>query len=80
MYEATGIHLDTSKAYLVEIFRTASAGMLSSSEDAAEVAYSMMIGLRSAVYFDATLDLEESRRIFCDTVLKIAGLAAEAGR
>jgi AcrR family transcriptional regulator len=42
--------------------------------DAAQIAYSLMIGLRSAVYFDSSLTATEARRIFRNTLRRLAQL------
>lgn len=63
------------KAYLADMFAEA-ATPEHSSEDAAEVVYALMIGLRSAVYFDDTLALETAQRIFTDTARRLAGIPA----
>ncbi len=62
------------KDHLAAIFQAAPACYLGDDRDAAEVAYAMMIGLRSAVYFDQAMDLATAHRIFRDTLLKIASL------
>lgn len=62
------------KTLLCEIFAAAPGCYLRDQDDAAEVAYSMMIGLRSAVYFDNDMDLTSAHRIFRDTLFKIAEL------
>jgi AcrR family transcriptional regulator len=62
------------KEHLAAIFEAAPACYLGDDRDAAEVAYAMMIGLRSAVYFDQAMDLAAAHRIFRDTLLKIASL------
>ncbi len=48
---------------------------MDSSKDAAEIAYGLMIGLRSAVYFDANIDLPEAHRLFLSTMLTMGGLS-----
>ena len=47
---------------------------MDSSKDAAEIAYGLMIGLRSAVYFDADIDLPDAHRLFLETMLTMGGL------
>ena len=61
------------KRHLAGVFAGEDACTVADSRDAAEIAYSMMIGLRSAVYFDQDLDLDNAHRIFRDTLLRIAG-------
>jgi AcrR family transcriptional regulator len=62
------------KAYLVKIFDASPSVFLQSSKDAAEIAYSLMIGLRSAVYFDDDIDLEDAHRLFLGSMLRMGGL------
>lgn len=62
------------KTYLVSIFEAAPRAFLDSPKDSAELAYSMMIGLRSAVYFDDDIDLEDAHRLFKTTVLRMCGI------
>ena len=62
------------KRYLADIFEGSPTCALEDSRDAAEIAYSMMIGLRSAVYFDHDLTLATAHRIFRDTLLQLADL------
>lgn len=62
------------KGYLIKIFDAAQAPLIKSSKDAAEVAYSMMIGLRSAVYFDDDIDLADAHRLFQATFKGMCGL------
>jgi len=62
------------KGHLAAIFDAAPSVFLDSSKDAAEIAYSLMIGLRSAVYFDDDIDLEDAHRLFVDSVTSMCGL------
>ena len=52
-----------------------SAGRCGSAEDCAEVSYAMLIGLRSAVYFDDNLELADARRLFKTTMSSLAGIS-----
>ena len=61
------------KAYLRQIMEQAEQPMLTSSKDAAELAYSMMIGLRSAVYFDDDTTLDDAHRLFSQTMFTLCG-------
>ena len=45
------------------------------ARDCAEIAYAMLIGLRSAVYFDEKLNLPDAYRLFHSAVLHMAGYA-----
>jgi hypothetical protein len=62
------------KAYLADLFRETPRGFVSSAEDSAEVAYAILIGLRTAVYFDERIGLPEAHRLFRTAMLNIAGL------
>lgn len=62
------------KAYLNELLQGAGGSLFTSSRDAAELAYSMMIGLRSAVFFDDDLTLEEAHRLFRDALMRMSGI------
>ena len=61
------------KDYLCTIFEAAPALFNNSARDAAEIAYSLMIGLRSAVYFDSDIDLVDAHRLFRDTMRRMCG-------
>lgn len=62
------------KAYLVEIFNNSPSVFMGDAKDAAELSYSLMIGLRSAVYFDDDIDLAEAHRLFLSSMLAMCGL------
>lgn len=62
------------KNYLSKIFDEAPSLLTGTPKDAAEIAYSLMIGLRSAVYFDDDIDLEDAHRLFVDTLRRMCGL------
>lgn len=62
------------KQYLRELLDELPGGFTANVNDAAEFAYASLIGLRTAVYFDADIELEDARRLFHDLMLKIAGL------
>jgi AcrR family transcriptional regulator len=62
------------KAYLVDVFEQCPTTFMGSSKDAAEIAYSLMIGLRSAVYFDSDIDLDDAHRLFLGSMLRMSGL------
>lgn len=62
------------KAFLVDIFDSAPDIFMRSAKDAAELCYALMIGLRSAVYFDDDIDLEEAHRLFLSTMLRMCRL------
>jgi AcrR family transcriptional regulator len=62
------------KAYLISIFENTPAAFMNSSKDAAEIAYALMIGLRSAVYFDDDIDLKDAHRLFHASMTTMCGL------
>ncbi len=65
---------ESCKAYLVAIFAASPSVFMQSPKDAAEISYSMMIGLRSAVYFDDDIDLTDAHRLFLKSTLIMCGL------
>lgn len=68
------------KAYLVRIFDNCPGAFMGSSKDAAEIAYGLMIGLRSAVYFDSDIDLPDAHRLFLGSMFRMGGLDQEHSR
>lgn len=62
------------KIYLTELFSQAKTGTRTESRDAAEVTYALLIGLRSAVYFDDNISLSDAHRLFRTSVKSMAGL------
>ena len=62
------------KAYLADIFDNAPSVFMDDAKDAAELSYALMIGLRSAVYFDQDIDLEDAHRLFLSSMLSMCGL------
>jgi AcrR family transcriptional regulator len=63
------------KDYLHELFQQSPGRIMKDARDCAEIAYAMLIGLRSAVYFDEKLDLPDAYRLFHSAVLHMAGYA-----
>jgi len=61
------------KAYLTELFRQSPCGQ-EKAEDSAEIGYSMLIGLRTAAFFDSRLKLSRARRLFHNELSNLAGL------
>ncbi len=59
------------KTYLEELFVESPCGA-SCARDSAEVAYAMLIGLRTAVYFDERIELPRARRLFRASILNLA--------
>lgn len=60
------------KAYLTELFESLSGESGRSAKDAAELAYAILIGLRTATYFDKRLQLTQARRLFHDSITQLA--------
>ena len=66
------------KAYLQELFEPASTGK-GDARTSAEVAYAMLVGLRTASFFDETLTLRRARTMFREEMLARArGVPAES--
>lgn len=64
------------KEYLHELFQQSPRRIMNDARDCAEIAYAMLLGLRSAVYFDENLDLPDACRLFHSAVLRMAGYAS----
>lgn len=62
------------KNYLTDLFSETPMQFISNPKDCAEVCYAMLIGLRSAVYFDDNFELPDARRLFHSTMTSMAGL------
>ena len=62
------------KTYLAGIFEASTSVFMNNCKDAAEISYGLMIGLRSAVYFDSDIDLPGAHRLFMDSMLTMSGL------
>jgi AcrR family transcriptional regulator len=60
------------KKYLKELFRQ-SPGGAANARDNAEISYAMLIGLRTAAYFDRRLGLPRARSLFHSEMLNLAG-------
>jgi AcrR family transcriptional regulator len=80
------LHLNKSeldqrcKAHLSDLFERTPRGFAADAQDSAEVAYAMLIGLRTAVYFDERLELPEAHRLFRTSMLNIAGYTGSPER
>jgi AcrR family transcriptional regulator len=66
------------KAYLTGLFEKLSGQGGQPAEDAAEIAYAILIGLRTAVYFDKRQVLPQGRRLFHDSIINLAQQTARA--
>jgi AcrR family transcriptional regulator len=62
------------KKYLAEIFDASPTVFMNDNKDAAEIAYSLMIGLRSAVYFDSDINQDDAHRLFLNSIMTMSGL------
>jgi AcrR family transcriptional regulator len=62
---------DYCKAYLRSLFQSTDIGA-ASARDCAEIAYAMLVGLRTAAYFDETLSAEQARRLFYAEILRLS--------
>jgi len=62
------------KTYLAGIFEASPAVFMNDCKDAAEISYGLMIGLRSAVYFDEDVGLPDAHRLFMGSMLTMTGL------
>jgi AcrR family transcriptional regulator len=60
------------KAYLTRLFESLSGEGGPVAEDAAELSYAILIGLRTASYFDPKLELPQARRLFRDSIIRLA--------
>ena len=67
---------ETCKAYLIALFDGAPSVLGQNSRDVAEVCYALTIGLRSSVYFDKGVGLEDAHRIVVQTMRPMCGVAA----
>lgn len=64
------------KRYLEQSFAQAAMQGAISTEEAAEIAYSLLIGLRNSVYFDNKIDADTARRFFLHTIDSLKNTAA----
>jgi AcrR family transcriptional regulator len=62
------------KKYLADIFDACPSIFMNDNKGAAEIAYSLMIGLRSAVYFDSDIDQDDAHGLFLKSILTMSGL------
>ena len=60
------------KVYLTDLFESLSGSEGAVAQDAAELAYAILIGLRTAAYFDRKLELPEARRLFREAIIMLA--------
>jgi len=63
------------KAYLAELFGQLPCGS-TNAQAHAEIAYAILIGLRTAAYFDKKLKLLRARQLFHQEMLNLAGIGA----
>lgn len=62
------------KSFLANIFEACPKVLMTNSKGAAEIAYSLMIGLRSAVYFDPDINQKSAHSLFLKSILTMSGL------
>lgn len=62
------------KLYLADLVSLGPALAMGSATDTAEIAYAVMIGLRSSVYFDDDVDLEDAHRLFIGSLRALSGM------
>ncbi|MFT6285332.1 MAG: AcrR family transcriptional regulator [Alcanivorax sp.] len=62
------------KTFLSEIFVSSPDVFMGNAKASAELSYALMIGLRSAVYFDDDVDLEDAHGLFLSSMLRMCGL------
>jgi len=67
------------KSFLVNLFDQAPTVFFNNPKNSAEIAYSLMMGLRSAVYFDDDIDLSDAHQLFTASLRTMAGIASPAG-
>ena len=60
------------KSYLSDLFEQSPCGP-ARAKAYAEISYAMLIGLRTAAYFDKRLGLPRARRLFYDEMMNLAG-------
>ena len=62
------------KAYITTLFESLADKKPRDAEERAEIAYAVLIGLRTAAYFEKELDLPKARRLFHDSVIRVSRL------
>jgi AcrR family transcriptional regulator len=62
------------KKYLADLFSETPRPIISDAGDCAEVCYAVLIGLRSAVFFDDSIELDNANRLFHDSILRMTGI------
>ena len=61
------------KDYLRDLFRVSPCGP-EKADDSAEIGYSILIGLRTAAYFDRRLELSRAQQLFRSELSNLAGI------
>ncbi|MEO1081688.1 MAG: TetR/AcrR family transcriptional regulator [Pseudomonadota bacterium] len=62
------------KSYLVSLFPDHDASIGVSAEDASEISYALLIGLRNSVYFDRSMSPGDAARCFQEAVDRLRGI------
>lgn len=65
------------KEYLQQLFERSPCGP-AQAKTSAEVAYALLVGLRTAAYFDARVGPRHARRLFHESMLRLAQLRPKA--
>jgi len=68
-----------TKSYLEDLFRQLPGRSMFRAKDAAEVAFAILFGLRTAVFFDDDLDQDRALQVFNDSIRNLCGVASRAG-
>jgi AcrR family transcriptional regulator len=66
------------KDVFVRLFAALSGANAASAEDAAQIAYATLVGLRANSFYDPQLSAAQSNRLFKEALLRLAGLPTEA--
>jgi AcrR family transcriptional regulator len=61
------------KTYLTELFEKTPRGSVDDAKESAEIAFALMVGLPTAVYFDEDLSLPQALHLFHSSMLSLAG-------
>ena len=64
------------KAYLQALFEQSPCGP-GKAQESAELAYAILIGLRTAVFFDNRVQISDSKELFHGKIMSLAGFQEE---
>lgn len=65
---------DRTKGYLEDLFRQLPGRAVFRARDAAEIAFAILFGLRTAVFFDDDLDQDRALQVFRDAINHLCGI------